>query len=219
MTTPGPDEIFSCPHCKTILKRWTIGSGNTFGSTLWSDAKLVAPMLPQAVRVTRCPSCRKTFFVEDAEQLGTDWRYRAFGSEREPVPKEWEEASMVEGADADDLQDAIGQTTDSDRLRFLRMELWHKHNNPLREEPRKRSRSSPAGFVENLEALALLMDEGDVQDRLVKAEIWRELGRFDEAVNLLQDVPKDFAWVADQIRSLAASRTCDLAKLNRPDDD
>jgi len=67
MTTPGPDHFFSCPHCKAVLRRWTIGSGNTFGSTLWSDGYLDAPMLPRAVQATRCPSCAKVFFVEDAD--------------------------------------------------------------------------------------------------------------------------------------------------------
>lgn len=45
-------------------------SGNTFGSHLWSDGYMHAPMLPEMVRVTRCPGCRRIYWLADAQEVG-----------------------------------------------------------------------------------------------------------------------------------------------------
>lgn len=41
--------------------------------------------------------------------------------------------------------------------------------------------------MRNLEAFAELLNDGEGNDRLTKAEIMRELGRFDEAAGLLTE--------------------------------
>ena len=41
--TPGPEVIISCPECKALSRFSTMASGNTFGSTLWSDGYRLFP--------------------------------------------------------------------------------------------------------------------------------------------------------------------------------
>ena len=57
---PANAAILCCPHCgghKNVLQ---LMSGNTFGSTRWSDAKQQAPMLPMVSYIQRCPHCGKS---------------------------------------------------------------------------------------------------------------------------------------------------------------
>ena len=61
--TPAGDKIIQCPHCGEKKQVLQIGSGNTFGSTLWSDTKMDCPMLPQHSQVQRCPKCGHYYFA------------------------------------------------------------------------------------------------------------------------------------------------------------
>ena len=217
MTTPGPDQFFSCPHCKAVLRRWTIGSGNTFGSTLWSDGYLHAPMLPRAVQATRCPSCAKVFFVEDADNLGEHWTYGSFRDDSDDLlPASYQDAPAVEDADAEALSELIPQTEDRDRLRYLCMQIWHIYNQAYRNPKAKGQVQRPAGFNGNLERLLGLLDDDRGQDQIMKAEALRELGRHAEALAALQDVDAELGWVADQIRSMAQAGISAVGVLLRP---
>ncbi len=217
MTTPGPDHFFSCPHCKTVLRRWTIGSGNTFGSTLWSDGYLYAPMMPRAVQATRCPSCAKALFVEDADDLGEHWTYGSYRDDGdEPLPEGFKDAPAVEDAKPDALAELILQTDDRDRLRYLCMQTWHIYNQAYRNSKAKKQVHRPAGFDGNLERLIGLLDDDRGQDQIMKAEALRELGRHAEALAALQDVDAELGWVADQIRSMAQAGISAVGVLLRP---
>lgn len=67
---PAPDTIHQCPHCNAKARKANLLSGNTFGSQLWSDGYMHAPMLPEMVRVTRCPGCRRIYWWADAHEVG-----------------------------------------------------------------------------------------------------------------------------------------------------
>jgi len=70
--------------------------------------------------------------------------------------------------------------------RYVRFRAWWAAND-VRRSPRE---SIPLSHSEtlNLQDLALLLDESDVKDLLSKVEIMRELGRFDEALAMLDKV-------------------------------
>lgn len=168
MTTPGPDHFFSCPHCRTVLRRWTIGSGNTFDSTLWSDGYLDAPSLPRAVDTTRCPSCGKAFLVEDAEDLGEYWTCGYNGGDSETtLPQEYKDAPTVEDAKPDALLELILQTEDRDRLRSLCIQTWHIYNEAYRN-------SKPEGQGQRLYGLNGIIKRLVNRLRHLRIQIWRE---------------------------------------------
>ena len=71
-----------------------------------------------------------------------------------------------------------------DKEFYLRLRLWWKANDAWRYVPDAKPAFSPEQ-VQNIEALSALFDESLPGHRILKAEIARELGRFDECLLLL----------------------------------
>lgn len=86
---PGPIDIYKCPNCSNLLSKRSLISGNTIGSKIYSDLKIIAPMLPEFPSITKCEKCQKIFWLRDAEEIGS-YKYDASA-----VRKEWANAQRV----------------------------------------------------------------------------------------------------------------------------
>ena len=64
----GFAKITSCPHCGGEKEIMSLMSGNYIGAELWSDGKLIAPMLQKPSPVQKCPHCRKYYFMPPYEE-------------------------------------------------------------------------------------------------------------------------------------------------------
>ena len=63
----GTCELALCPHCGSKKEIIRLLSGNNIGATLWSDARYVAPMLPEKSPVQKCPICGHFFLLSKVE--------------------------------------------------------------------------------------------------------------------------------------------------------
>ena len=235
MTIIVPEVIF-CPLCEGEMTSCVGVSGNTIGATLWTDGFLDAPMLQPDAHALRCPHCLKAFFRKDARSAGLD-REQARASAHDA-------AAWVDDADLSVYRELLGKTDDRNLLRYLRISIWHLQNDKVRQAyekiwrqrrlekydyppdqrdackaplPKVEVRVASTRFVSNLRALLrLLTDEPD--DLLMKAEICRELGRFDDAVEIARTVSDDREWAARQIMALAEAGDAQVAVLARPDE-
>ncbi len=226
---PGPDQIIECPHCKTLARVRTLISGNTFGAQWWTDGKMIAPMLPVSPAITRCRGCGRYFWISQAKVVGEipPWlvspdalnerlaelmpsdQAARLKREWEKFPPEWKAAERVRELTEMEYLEAIqnGMAHNREQERYLRICAWWAGNDPLRFSNPERAptilQRSPEA-LRNLERLLELLDETNPVERLQKAEVLRELGRFDEALQLLEfDFPDEYKKVADLIRELA----------------
>jgi len=71
---PPITVIKICPCCGAKLKVKEYLSSNTFGSTMWSDTKIEAPMSPDVSILGRCSKCKELFWREDAKEIN-DWLF------------------------------------------------------------------------------------------------------------------------------------------------
>ena len=190
--TPGPSIYYECNSCKNTIEITTIYSGNNFGASYWTDGYVFSRMLPDSPRHRKCPHCGKLFWTKDLKKLGeVDW----FWGEDE-IDKSWGKPKIALEFEATDylstLESNFART--NDEKKYLRTYAWWKFNDLRRwKHPEKRFyRSSifehipEITFYENLEVLEKMLDESIQSERLQKAEILRELGRFDESKNLLE---------------------------------
>lgn len=198
--TPGPDQIVACPHCSGLAKYKTLLSGNNFGARIWTDGKQIAPMLLEPPSVVKCRSCATFFWLADAKDVGT---IPSGGS----VDPAWLVAEEVREPTEEEFYQAIdnGLAADSVQEKELRILAWQRRNDASRH-PTKQiggALTITPMFNGNLQALARLLDNENDDDRLLKAELLRELGEFEPAKQILSGVYSDrFATIVRQLRLL-----------------
>ena len=212
---PGPPLIIACPYCGFLAKKPTILSSYFGGGTLWSDGKREGAMPPEFPAVVKCRGCGRFYWVAEAEVKGKV----DIGDRSKPVPEEWERAEYIKFLTIDEYIEALGKGVGSNKERgkYLRVHFWWAVNDLIRRDPTARI---PRRYVQelrdNLIKLSSLLDEGDLNERIMKAEIAREMGNFDEALRLLNEFPSEVVplrKVADQIAELARRGNTLVTKL------
>jgi len=213
--TPGPSIIIECPHCSVLLSRSSLGSGNTFGATHWSDGKMDAPMLPDFPEIVRCSKCDAFIWVKDAKEIGVyDWFNEG---ENDEIPEGWKKAKSVIWPETSDFENAIDQKqgTSKEREKYLRMQLWWHLNDPVRNG--ERSTILPPEnaelFFANLKHLSQLLIDGSPDDQIMRAEIARECGEFEKCLVRLMVIPEKYASICEQIKKLAQDSNRVVHKL------
>ena len=164
--------IRECPHCKAHVVQEETVSGNTIGATYWTDGKREAKMLPDHPWLAKCPVCAGLFWVDEAVEVDTGFD-AAKGKQQVLAPSEKE---LLEFSDRAGLA--------RDKELYVRVSAWRSANDAWRWIPN----ATPAfskDQVQNLKALSEMLDETEPNQRILKAEIARELGEFDECLRLL----------------------------------
>jgi hypothetical protein len=140
-------------------------------------------MPPCPPTVVKCRHCAECYWLAEAREVGTVALWS--GEDRQADPA-WAAAQEVEEPTEEEYYQALqGSLAKGPRQeRTLRMLAWWRRNDGLRSHPVGGATASGA-CRRNLEALARLLDDGDESDRLLKAEVLRELGEFEAAKGLL----------------------------------
>lgn len=217
---PGPDQVLQCPSCAAAVLQPTISSGNTIGAIYYTDGYMDAPMFPQPSVLVRCPVCYEPFLRSQARLLGRYDRYGAtmFADEAAhaaPDPA-WRRAPRVAKVAVTDyvpvlIRRRFNRETEVD----LRIEFMQVCNHPRRQLAPDASRPAVTATERaNLQMLASLLDLLNPEERLILAEVRRQLGEFDRAaVALAAEFPDDFALAAGRIRELVQARSTWVAEL------
>jgi hypothetical protein len=164
--------VRECPHCKAHVVQEETVSGNTIGATYWTDGKREAKMLPDHPWLAKCPVCSRLFWVDESVEVDTSFD-AAKGKQQVLAPSE-----------KDLLGFLAGPELPRDKELYVRVSAWRSANDAWRWNPN----ATPAfskDQVQNLNALSDMLDEKDPNQRILKAEIARELGEFDECLLLL----------------------------------
>ena len=174
----GNAEIVKCPYCGTKKELINLVSGNTFGAVYWSDNKRIAPMLPQASPVQKCPHCKKYYF-RYKNILGVG---KESSSERgELTYAEWKRAynqfvaEKIGGKDKVDLYFWLIQAYNDQYCR-----------NPKSQKPTK---AECDFFVKITISFIKSFDWTQVDHPLLKAELYREAGMMQECAKVLKSIP------------------------------
>jgi hypothetical protein len=161
-------------------------------------------MLPLPPAVVKCRDCEECYWLAEAEEVGTIEVWR----DRPQQAKAWATAKEVQEPTEEEYYRAIekGLAKSPEQERDLRVLAWWRRNDAFRGKRKARAAgtpSSPGSWRANLEALALLLDDGDENDTLMKAEVLRELGRFESAKQILSRVESaELTTVVSQLQSL-----------------
>ena len=170
---PGPTIIKKCLVCSKSITHHTIESGNTFGATFWTDGKREAPMLPDQPRLVMCSHCNASLWIDELQELGEieyseDW------------PQKFKDAIAYKTPSIEDYVALLAKGVSSpEKERYVRLRLWWTDNDVRRTGATNVPIS--AREASNMTVFAKMLDEKDADDLVMKAEIMRELGCFDDA--------------------------------------
>ena len=165
---PAKCKLAICPQCGHKKEIIQLLSGNTIDAVQWSDGKFVAPMLPEASPVQKCPECGKFYFLNEVEiEEGTDYSFEEGWLGFDDAVKAYKE--LNDGA----------QSKKKDLL--LLIVVW-AYNDIVRAggEPLCEQTRSFKDIVEK----ALKQNDFD-NNLILKAELFREISSFDECISLL----------------------------------
>jgi hypothetical protein len=164
--------IRECPHSKAHVVQEETVSGNTIAATYWTDGKREAKMLPDHPWLAKCPVCSRLFWVDEALEVDTGFD-AAKGKQQVLAPSEKDVLGFLAGPELPRGKDM-----------YLRITAWRSANDAWRWNPN----ATPAFSKEqeqNLRSMSVMLDETEPNQRILKAEIARELGEFDECIGLL----------------------------------
>ena len=195
---PGPTKIRKCSECSNLIEQPALMSGNTFGARFWTDGKMNAPMLPDEPRLVKCPYCSALIWIKEMEEIA------------EVMP--WEETEISIRAKPSivtkfraivSLLKTVEHTQEKEK--YLRIRAWWAGNDKRRTATVKKEMSK--GEQQNLESLVELLNAADEQECLMMAEIYRELGKFEESECCLdQRFSEDLADIVSLIKQLTQLR-------------
>lgn len=196
------------------MKERTIASGNTFGARYWTDGKVDASMLPLTPSAVLCPHCRALLWVSSLKEVGEIPGPRGFGVPRPEYDHSFDALPFIEKLEVDDYLMAVRTGEFSkDQEAYLRTMYWR-----LMNDPRRRSQTSSALSAEeqtNLRSLLELVIETDESSRLIRAEIHRELGEFEECEKALDyDFSDDYIPAAVAIYMLQEEKKSTVGEIH-----
>ena len=202
-------EVRECPNCGCEFWALAVGSCNTFGAKWYTDGFVHGPMYEEGNAVLVCPKCNTYLWREDVptRESMRDSEYFQ-NSERRSLS----EAKQVCSRDYEDLL-RQKQWNNQTQEKYIRIRACWAFNAVYRFQPEEEF-NMLAEQEENLRRLLQLLDTNKQDSLVMKAEILRELGQFDECLEAADQVCDGrYSEVVDTIRNLAKSGTRQVRRV------
>ena len=214
---PGNTYIRECPQCSGKFTQPTMASGNTFGAKFWPDGKMDAPMMPDYPAYGGCPHCKGTFWVDDTKvvnSLGYDEEREipdlTLDSNQTPIPYKNPTKKIY-------LQGLNDLNITKENEIYLRSKLMQIYNDVNRDQKVQHSPIDPQ--IENWNRLLEILDSKETQEKLLKVEIYREMGNFEEAKKAFTgEFDEEYMDTMDMLDKLIEARDSRVMCINPHDD-
>jgi len=208
---PGPNYVYKCPNCGNLLTKGSLMSGNTFGAKIFSDGKRIAPMLPEFPNLTKCKKCDTIFWLSKLKEIGT---YEWGDNEN----SQWQKADNAEFLEIEDYYNAIikGVAENKGEELIIRQRIWWAYNDKIREgQEIFNDESDELRWIENVQKLKTLLDQSDINQKIMIAEINRNLGDFETCINLIQSIDNDeLNWLKEKFLNECNKKNKWVIELN-----
>ncbi len=193
---PGPNYVYKCPHCGNLLTKESLASGNTFRAKIFSDGKRIAPMLPEFPDLTKCKKCNTILWLSKLKEIGKF----ELGDNKNP---QWEAADSADFLDIDDYFVALetGVAENQNDEIFIRQQLWWAFNDRTRSgQSLFKTEDEEMRWKENLKSLINILDQSDIYEKFMVAEISRNLGDFENCIKIMEGVDsEDLNWFKEKL--------------------
>lgn len=202
----GPSLVKRCSQCDGYIEQQTMMSGNSMGARHWTDGKMKALMLQDTPCMVKCPYCSALLWLSDLDEVNQSrWPFS------EKVLDKAKRFIRLEFSDYMTCLDLAKY--DAEDERYLRMKAWWAGNDCRRHEETKTELAQSE--VDNLKSLEPFLDLNHSYDKLMIAELKRELGLFKDSLKLLSYVDDEELFQAmSVIEHLAQSCNLHVAEIH-----
>jgi hypothetical protein len=176
------------------MQKGSILSGNTFGSKLYSDGRRISPMLPEFPYITKCKKCETIFWLDETSEEGVysrDWENNT----------DFDEPDRAEFLNIQEYLSAIekGLARNNNELLYLRQRIWWLFNDRTRDNQEIfKTKEEEAIYRENCNGLLAILDKHDLNQKIMAAEVKRNLGDFDACLDIIETIDHDgISWLKD----------------------
>ena len=211
--TPGSPVGLTCPYCGKVKYIESISSGNTFGGEWWSDTQSILPMLPRPSAIQYCKHCEGYFFYNDATKSAAqsadagifdDVRQNGFGN--------------LSFAQIDKAYSFLGSKELTELQNAIRLREWLIAFNDIysARNPNGRQHIPEELAARFEETVAAMLINKEIPD-ILKADLYRETGRFDECLAIARKIVaenEDDAYVARQIIMHAETKDTEVFRID-----
>ncbi|MDR1183108.1 MAG: hypothetical protein LBL13_14160 [Bacteroidales bacterium] len=159
-------------------------------------------MLPDFPNLTKCKKCNNIFWISDLKPIG-EYGHRGNNNIEKSL---WETAESVIFLDINDLFVALGIENDSRREKTIRIWIWWAFNDRIREtgEALSLEPSDKERWENNCRILINILDDSDFNEKLMIADLYRNLGEFDNCIEIIDNIKQDdINWAKDPMKYLA----------------
>lgn len=192
---PGRYYVYKCPNCGNLMSKGSLMSGNTFGAKIFSDGKRIAPMLPEIPDLTKCRKCDNIFWLSKLKEIGT---YEWGDNKILKLPI----AFPAEFLGINDYFKALdsGVAENKQEESFIRQRIWHAYNDRVRNGKNQFiDENDEIKWRENCYELISLLDQSDLNQRIMIAELNRNLGDFESCLNIIKKIDNnDLNWLKEK---------------------
>jgi hypothetical protein len=172
-----------CPHCKTGLRHLALASTNSFGAIWFTDGYAHnGPAHENAIQ--KCSACGYEFWMHDTGTMPN--------TEPKPMTDRWEAGqhkTLSVGQREYPRLLKAGFFTNNDEEFHLRFNMWHLTNHRFRKNVEKTADLTEFE-TQNMERLMELLGDKP-HEGLYRSEILRNLGRFDESLEVLDTITEE----------------------------
>jgi hypothetical protein len=204
---PGPTLVRECPSCSGHVIETTMASGNTFGALFWPDGKMEAPMMPSYAAYVGCAHCKTSFWIENIKEVGRfSWGEKITDIFPDAIGyKEPTEEIFLQGLKEADLT--------KNKEIYLRSNLMRLYNDINRDQ--KVQRPATQAQIDNWKRLLEILGTEPTADKLLKGEVYREMGEFDKAEATLKgEFDEDYLQSLDILDELIKARDSRVMCIN-----
>ena len=207
---PGPEIIYQCPNCENLLSLGRLMTANTYGAKLYSDGKNIAPMFPDIPEITKCPICEGIFWLKNQMEIGE----RNLWDEE----SEWKDVKRAEFLTIYDCQSALENKIyeSKDDEVYLRQKLWWGFNDRVRNnEPIYKGEKDKKLWLENINKLLELLDIEELEEKIMIAELFRNLGEFQKCIEIATTLENtELDWIREALVSECLEKNRSVVRLN-----
>jgi len=141
----------------------------------------------------------------------------------EECKSEWKNADRADFLDITDLFRALEMDNvknDKDKEKDVRLQIWWTFNDRVREgEKLFAQEKDEVLWKQNCQMLIKLLDTKDDNQKIMTAELYRNLGEFKKSIKVINSIDKEYNWLIKKLTAECKKRNTLLIELNSDTDE